>query len=454
MIASNQMSKYCLTEFEEYIFSPFDTNVFLELNEANLIQYNTLRNDVLNKLNNNYNIYENFSIKWEVEDNKKYKLAKGVFMSPGKNKSFIKGTIADSDLTEFTYTIDNNTECKDVNFKVEEAVFYIYEYGVGTISMSVNITSEIGVTVVEMDEVSEFINNKFRDKLLGPCKYIRDAFTTVIENKNLALSLDIFRHNRDMLDQNCIPWTHRIYHVNDMELLEKENPGEIFRFLLTPSSQIDIYDFSIYDHRYIYFGWGHSVIITNGYDDDYEQTTLNIDHYVRIVEIAQAKWQCLNNVNRIVDLELLNFNSTIENIQLKNIENTIYEIQLFSTNINSILRALDDMKITFDTEKRNLLKELNERWFVDTLKEDLTSSISEIEKKLLFLRDRKISISDGRLNTILFILTIINSIEVFVTIYNLIWNTSSTAIVSEAVFTFASTLVLLIFIVLYVNKSR
>ncbi|MTI67409.1 MAG: hypothetical protein FH753_12560 [Firmicutes bacterium] len=445
---------YRLKEFDEYIFSPLDTNVFLKINEKDKTKLSHLRNDILKELNNECNSYDEYTIKWGVEDNKKYKLAKGVFIPPGKDKSFVKGIVKTNNTISYNYPLDTDSEVNNIQCKVEKIVFYIYEYGIGTISMKVNVSADKSITVEQMDQVSEFINNKFRKTLSNLCIFVRDTFKRITSNKEAALSLELFKRNNRKLSRDCIPWTHRIYHINDNELLTSDKPGEFFRFLVTPSSQVDIHDFSIYDHRYIYFGWGHSIIITDEYDDGYEQTTVNIDYYIRLVEIAQAKWQCLNKVNSMVDSELLYFNSRFEDIKLKHIEQTIYEIQLFNTNINSILRSLDDLKITFDTEKRNLLKELNDRWHVDTLKENLLSSMDEIEKKLMYLRDRKISINDGRLNSILFILTIISSIEVFVTIYNLIWADNTKAIVSEAVFTFSSTITLLIFIIFYINRRK
>ena len=62
--------------------------------------------------------------------------------------------------------------------------------------------------------------------------------------------------------KHFIPWTHRIYHIQDDTLFEMENPGEPFKALLTPSRKMDICDLSIYDNRWVYFGWGHSIVFT------------------------------------------------------------------------------------------------------------------------------------------------------------------------------------------------
>jgi hypothetical protein len=195
-------------------------------------------------------------------------------------------------------------------------------------------------------------------------------------------------------------------------MFELENPGENFRVLLTPSRKMDIEDLSIYDNRWIYFGWGHSIIFTHSEEDGYSQTSRPVYDYVRLVEIAQANWQFLDILKDIVTFAISSFNRHYHVMGFEELQEAIDEIRLFSNGIDRILSYYSGVKITFDTEKRILLKELHERWLTENMLENLHADLERIEELLNQLHERQKETREESLNTIALLFTIVGIVEI------------------------------------------
>ena len=112
---------------------------------------------------------------------------------------------------------------------------------------------------------------------------------------------------------------------------------------------MDIANLSIYDNRYVYFGWGHSLIFTSSQEDGYSQTTKPVYDYVRLVEIAQAQWQFLDVLADIVTFTIASYNQHYNQMELKEIRSAISEIRRFDNAVDRLITDYRGVKITFDT---------------------------------------------------------------------------------------------------------
>ena len=70
------------------------------------------------------------------------------------------------------------------------------------------------------------------------------------------------------------------------------------------------------------------------------------------------------------------------------------------------------VKITFDTEKRILLRELNERWLTPEMYDKLQEKMTLIEELLDDLYNRQKERREEALNTIVLLFTILSVIEI------------------------------------------
>ncbi|MFX0099233.1 MAG: hypothetical protein ACFFCS_06590 [Candidatus Hodarchaeota archaeon] len=409
-----------LPAVNEFIFAPFNT--FMYLMDDRLLFGNVaqLKRDLIEYLNKEITCCEKnekFKIHWKSEESLDFKLSKGVFNPPGRESSFVMAELLNEDDEtlglQITEEISDQFPANSLQFK--DIKFYFYESGVGTCSVKVELQYPQGLTVVQLEEASEEVNGLFKEYFEGICYELATRYIEAIDHFKIGHLEMEFIPSIEEVDKatHIIPWTHRIYHVHDHPGLRNlENPGEPFRTLVTPTRQMDIEDFSIYDNRYIYFGWGHSLIFTEKDEDGYSQTSRPVTDYVRLVEIAQSKWQFLDVLSDIVDYSLLSFNNLYSKMKIDKIQKSINMIRDFRNAIERILSDFRGIKITFDTEKRMLLNELHDRWLTQKLVDRLDYEMQRIEEFLDQLYQRQKEQREESLNTIALLFTILGAIEV------------------------------------------
>ncbi|MGY5853342.1 MAG: hypothetical protein RTU92_07255 [Candidatus Thorarchaeota archaeon] len=412
------LTEFSFDRIEEYIFAPF--NIFVYIDEDKLIfgEDVDIRQKLVDKLNHETDSleYRGLSVEWCLEDCEDFKLSKGVFSPPGTENSFVMAKIVNQNAIDtpviITEEISDKFPAQSLTYS--QVRFYFQDCGVGTCSVRVDIEHNEETTILQLEQVSEQVNNLFKQYFEELCFDLTKRYRDAVEN------LDIPRHDFTMLPaiedidraKHFIPWTHRIYHIQDDSMFEMENPGEPFKVLLTPSRKMDICDLSIYDNRWIYFGWGHSIIFTASYEDGYSQTSRPVYDYVRLVEIAQANWQFLDILKDIVTFTIASFNRHYESMKIAELQTAIDEIRSFRNGMDRILSNYRGVKITFDTEKRVLLRELHERWLTNNMLENLLADLHRIEELLDQLHQRQKETREESLNTIALLFTIVGIIEI------------------------------------------
>ena len=418
------MSELKFKRVNEFIFAPFDTFIYLdddrlyfgELDKGELVEY--LNRDPI------FLDDGKIVIKWLSEECEEFKISKGVFVPPGRESSIVMAHIVNKETNN--NEMDINEDFSNIlpnKLKFTDIFFYFYENGTGTCSVRVEIIKNEGISILELEEISEKLNKIYKEYFEDICFQLSKKYIEAIKKFNIHYLKIDFLPGIEQVDKSryFIPWTHRIYHIPDDERLrEKENPGELFRTLVTPTKQMDIDDFSIYENRYIYFGWGHSLIFTYGEEDGYSQTSRPAYDYVRLVEIAQAKWEFLDVLTDVVNISIISFQKHYKEMKLKQLQKSINRIRNFKNGINRILADFRGIKISFDTEKRILLDELHERWLTDEILENLEDDIDRIKNLLDQLYQRQKEQREESLNTIALLFTIVGVVEVFGLIFSIL----------------------------------
>lgn len=142
--------------------------------------------------------------------------------------------------------------------------------------------------------------------------------------------------------------------------------------------------------------------------------------YVRLVEIAQAKWEFLDVLTDVVNISIISFQKHYKEMKMKRLQKSINRIRNFKNGINRILADFRGIKISFDTEKRILLDELNERWLTDEILDNLEEDIDRIKNLLDQLYQRQKEQREESLNTIALLFTIVGVVEVFGLIFSIL----------------------------------
>ncbi len=451
------MSDLRFDKVEEYIFAPFNTFVYIDEDKLRLTGMTSLAEDLIEDLNQKSppTGFEGLSIKWDLEDCEAFKLSKGVFAAPGTENSFIMAKIVNekSEIAPVPLPEDIAQDLHLSPLDYSNVRFYFQECGVGTISVRVDIEKNDGLTILELEHVSESVNTLVKEYFEELCFKLTKIYIQTIRE------LDVPRHTFTSIPEieeverskHFIPWTHRIYHIADDSMFELENPGEPFKVLLTPSRQMDISDLSIYDNRWIYFGWGHSIIFTLSEEDGYSQTSRPVYDYVRLVEIAQANWQFLDIMKDIITYAIASFNYLYETMSIDDLKASIDELRAFKNGMDRILSQYRGVKITFDTEKRVLLRELHERWLTESMLENLLSDLQRIEELLDQLYQRQKEQREESLNTIALLFTIVGIIEIIALFIDILRPDFDLSPIAEILLIMIGTLVMAILILLYLR---
>ncbi|MBD3187543.1 hypothetical protein GF325_11980 [Candidatus Bathyarchaeota archaeon] len=409
-----------MKEINEYIFAPFNTFTYIIDDKLLFGNISQLQAKMMDNLNNEpvyLDKQKKYRLQWECEQCLDFKLSKGVFAPPGRDVSCIMACLVHDASGSRSFPIPD--EISDVfsagSLHFNDVRFYFYESGVGTCSAWVKLEHPDGIDILQLEAASERLNELFKSYFEEIAYELTVRFVNAVKRNEIRrLVMDFLPDVKEVDRQkNFIPWTHRIYHVHDHpDLISMKNPGEPFRTLVTPTRQMDINDFSIYDNRYIYFGWGHSLIFTKGGEDGYSQTSRPVTDYVRLVEIAQAKWQFLDVLSDILHYSVLSFNRLFSKMNIQRLQKTITMIRGFRNAIERILADFRGIKITFDTEKRILLDELHDRWLTSKLMDRLDYCMQQIEDFLEELYQRQKEQREESLNVIALLFTILGAIEV------------------------------------------
>ncbi|TFG08204.1 hypothetical protein EU538_07560 [Candidatus Thorarchaeota archaeon] len=412
------MSELVFDTIGEYIFAPFNTFVYLDTDEMLALGTSEWQRRLVDFLNDTKTevCRTGYRVEWGTEVSADFKLSKGVFAPPGTENSFVMATLIHEESGNSSCGIPENIEgiYPGNALSFENVTLYFADCGVGTFSVRISLEKEEGLSILELERISESVNTIYKEYFEEIAYELSECYVAAVR------SLEVPHYSFSFLPElheieratHFIPWTHRIYHIQDDRLFEMENPGEYFRHLLTPSRQMDISDLSIYDNRWVYFGWGHSIIFTSSVEDGYSQTSRPVYDYVRLVEIAQAQWQFLDVLKDVVRYSISSFSRHHDSMDIDVLQDAISEVRSFSNGVNRLLSDYRGIKITFDTEKRVLLSELHERWLTQSLLDGLLADLERIEDLLDQLYQRQKEQREESLNTIALLFTVVGIVEV------------------------------------------
>ena len=399
---SQQQQETNIDEVTISIFAPFDTFIYLDLNILASIGLLETQEKVLNTIKANKE--KNIGMKWTTEESLAFKLSKGVFTPPGEISSFLNIKLDDIPINEKVGKFLPNT------LIFRNCQVYIHLFGVGSCTVEVNLKHIEGLQILELDAISETINSLFKKYFEDKCFYIAKQYKKAIEKAKIDYYAFNFLPTVLTVDKSkhFIPWTHRVYHIHDSknQLFSLDNPGVLFSHLVTPSRQFDVKDFSIYDNRYIYFGWGHSIILTKSDERSFSYTDRPPSEYIRLVQISQANWQGINLLTQIMDLAFSNFVLDYSKLNSSKLKKLIVKLRYCNISIELLLDRFEGLSLTYDTEKRILYNELHKRWETQHMIERMKKRLTTAQGILKDLDNRETMRRQQSLNNIVFLFTL------------------------------------------------
>ena len=141
-------------------------------------------------------------------------------------------------------------------------------------------------------------------------------------------------------------------------------------------------------------------------------------------------------------------------MRVKDIRVKIYEIRDFNKAVDRIMDNFRGVKISFDTENRILLDELNNRWLTSEMLEKLKNRQEMLENLLSDLFQRQQEKKDDSLNSIVMLFTIISLFEVFSVVFDILTQGMVINWIAQLFILISGTLTLGMLIILYVRLAE
>lgn len=291
----------------------------------------------------------------------------------------------------------------------------VYEFGFGTISMSVKLKVEgpVSYTAADLGRVADEISDRIeKDEIEELSKYIKEvieSFTYLVSSHSVAQlqALDKgFREGEEFAGIGNIMWTHRLFLY---KLHEGSSIGEAVEFmteLLNPPAKFS--DIAEGDMRAMEFGVANSVII---FKDDKEAD--------RYCEFASRTLQAAN-VYTAVSFYLYNSLLWFSNYHAA-------EVKRFKNNVRQTLELEDDVvryiqcsaqvislvsqyEFHLDPRSKEIWDKVKEAWGLQTQLSNIKEQIELCEKLYDRVTNKIIRDQQSRLNEVAIIFTCISAL--------------------------------------------
>lgn len=161
------------------------------------------------------------------------------------------------------------------------------------------------------------------------------------------------------LNRNLLYWSHFAYVARASNVAELSAAAECLKPLMMPLDQQGIYNMALKADRFIYLGWGRSIICCLATLDEKVIRT-----YTRLIEIRNYLWKTLYDLDRGLRKAVL----VTRNLKSEREANRLTDsLRALDFRVKGILEELDSFKITFDHEKIWLVKQLDINWLMSDL---------------------------------------------------------------------------------------
>lgn len=455
-----------------YLFSPYTTFVFLDTDKLRFNDYKSKRDEIIKEMNKeNLEVGNNhLRIKWMeefIDQPKRLDSLIPLSIIGGKNpqSSFIMGELDQRNIKDIEeeFREEFGEYFPENSLEFNGLIFYIQSSGVCQCSTEVKLKKQNGFNISELQKVSDklhdFIKKSkcFRDICFNVAlKYIEIIERLKIPTYQFELFPNLKEFNSQDKEKHAFPYVHRVYHIHDDSLFKIKEPISNFKSLLTPVSKKDIQDDSLYDNRYIYFGWSNSLILTSTQFSESDTKLENeLVNYVHLIEVSSANFRSIEILTELIDHMIAWFNVKFKDLELEEIKQKIYSIRDFNVGVNRMLDAFSYIEKVgiVDTEKRALLLALNDRWNTTEMYNKLIERSKMLDSLLQDYYQRLKEKRDESLNIIVLLFTIMNLIEIFGTIFSILSTDIILSSIIQIIILITGTISIGLMIIIYLKLS-
>jgi len=264
-----------------------------------------------------------------------------------------------------TITTASGTTC---TVTVADPVIYFHTFSAGTISLEVSLSWDKPYTQADLHSINHHLLEELAPLVEPQLPEIIEKFVLSVKESKCPLYIPPFI---DLLpatfSRKLLYWSHFIYllQVNsDEDILAAPHWIE---HLMQPIDDQKVHNMALKPHRYIYLGWGRSMICCT--------TSLprkTVHSYVHMLEARNYLWKTLYDLDRGLRDALVEKRKLRTNREARKLSYSLHELDF---RIRDLLENIETFKVTFDHEKIWLAKQFDSNWLTADLITSLQSRV-------------------------------------------------------------------------------
>ncbi len=392
-------------EISVCIFSAFDTGIVIDTASLNLEQYRDYANKTMLYLQESYP-----KAKWTQEDAfALHGSDDAIDFFPTLNLSFVKA-ICPLLLAErvLNLSLPNGTRC---TAHFSESVVYFHTFSAGTVSLEAVLNWDKPYTSEDLHQINRYLLMRLAPLVEPQLPSIIQAFVKGVHHSKCPLYIPPFAELVPATTtRNFLYWSHFVYVARADEVKSLNASINCLKPLMMPINDKKVENMALRSDRYIYFGWGRSMIGCLR-----SLPHQSISSYVHALETRNYLWKTLYDLDR----GLRNAVVEVRKIRSEEEASKLSEnLRALDFRIKEILEGFDSFKLTFDHEKIWLMKQLDENWLTRELVNSLQTRLQSFQDFYDFSEETTRRLEEKRLQNILNVIAVFSTAGAITSIIN------------------------------------
>lgn len=345
-----------------FIQAAFDTGIIIDTSSFNIQEYREYAAQTISILRQSYP-----EAKWMEEDvSAIHGSDDAIDFLPVLNLSYVMA-VCPKLLTQDTLNIETagGAVCT-VTFRIP--VVYFHSFSAGIISIEAQLDWSQPYTLSDLRVVNDNLLTELAPLVETRLAELISIFSKAVNaSKTLLYDPPFTDLMPSALNRNILYWSHFVYVIRNETTADLQASANWLNPLMMTMDQRPVENMAIKPDRYIYLGWGRSMICC--------LKTFNaksIHSYVRILEIRNYLWKTLYDLDRGLRNAILRIRNVHTEREASRLEEAL---RVLDFKVKGVLEELDSYKMTFDHEKIWLIKQLDTNWLTQDLITSLESRL-------------------------------------------------------------------------------
>lgn len=350
-----------------FIFSTFDTGIIIDtamLAPEHYFQYSSKTLALLQKAYPHAIWGQEDSLALRGKDDP-------IDFFPIFNLSYVKATCPKV-LSRQTFSIPlpSGTTCV---VKLADPIVYFHTFSAGTISMEASLDWSKPYTSEDLHQVNHSLLGELAPLVETELQTMIQVFGQVVRDSQCPIYELPFKNLMPAsISRKLLYWSHFVY-IAKVPSGEDYNAASQWLIpMMQPVTGKKVENMALKPNRYIYLGWGRSIICC-----EHSLPAQTIYSYVHMLEVRNYLWKTLYDLDRGLRNAIID---TQKEFSEKEALQLSYNLHALDFHIDELLENIDIFKINFDYEKVWLSKRLDENWLIQDL-------IASLQKRLQSFRN-------------------------------------------------------------------